>query len=250
MKVSIITVSYNAVKTIEHTIQSVLDQDYPDIEYVIVDGGSKDGTVEIIQQKEGQVARWVSEPDKGIYDAMNKGVSLATGDLIGILNADDFYMDHQVISKVVATIQAANADSLYADLQYVAQDNISKVIRTWRSGQYAKGLFLEGWMPPHPTFFLKKSCYEKFGTYNLELRSAADYELMLRMLHKEDISVAYLPEIITQMRAGGTSNASMKNRIKANREDRKAWEMNGLKPKWYTLIKKPLSKLGQFAKRN
>lgn len=247
MKVSIITIAYNSAETIEDTITSVVNQNYDNIEYIIVDGGSEDGTIEIIKKYQDKIARFVSEPDKGIYDAMNKGVKMATGELVGILNSDDIYANSQVISDIVSTI--GNQDSVYADLVYVQRDDTDKVTRKWISGTYEDGQFLKGWMPPHPTFFLKKTVYDQYGIYNLELRSAADYELMLRMLHKHKITTSYLNKTITKMRVGGQSNVTLANRLKANKEDRKAWELNGLEPGMFTLIRKPLSKVKQFLKK-
>lgn len=249
MKVSIITISYNAEDTISDTIKSVINQDYENIEYIIMDGASKDKTSSIIKSFGFKVAKFISEPDKGIYDAMNKGLALATGDIIGILNADDIYADTNVISKVVNRFQEDKVEGLYADLVYVKRDDTNKITRYWRSGNYSKGKFLKGWMPPHPTFFVKREIYEKYGNFNLDLRSAADYEIMLRFIHKHEIKITYLPCIITKMRVGGQSNVSLKNRIKANKEDREAWKINGLKPGVFTLIRKPLSKVGQFFKR-
>lgn len=246
MKVSIITITYNSAETIEDTIQSVISQDYPHIEYIIVDGASKDHTLEIAERYRSSISKIVSERDKGIYDAMNKGVALATGDLIGILNSDDFYADNHVISDIVKTLELAKADACYADLVYVDRLETSKVIRAWKSGEYRHGHFLRGWMPPHPTFFVKRSFYDAYGLYSLELRSAADYELMLRFIHKHGISLSYLPRVITKMRTGGQSNVTIKNRWRANREDRLAWKMNGLQPGFLTLIRKPLSKLLQY----
>lgn len=246
MKVSIITIAYNSAETIEDTIKSVVCQTYPDIEYIIIDGGSKDNTLSIIDKYKDGISILVSEPDKGIYDAMNKGVARATGDIVGILNSDDLYADNKVVEKVVETI--GDKDGLYADLVYVNRDNTDEVTRFWKSGCYKKGMFKKGWMPPHPTFFVRNECYKKLGTYSLELRSAADYELMLRFIHKNEISVAYLPEVIIKMRVGGQSNVTLKNRIAANKEDKKAWEMNGLKPGLAT-IRKPLSKITQFIKK-
>lgn len=248
MKVSIITIAYNSAATIEDTIRSVASQNYHDIEYIIVDGASKDNTLNIVKSFGTKISKLVSEKDKGIYDAMNKGVMLATGDIIGILNSDDFYADDFVISDVVKEFQKTSCDGLYADLVYVNRELSDKVVRTWKAGDYRHGQFLSGWMPPHPTFFVKKNCYEKYGTYTLELRSAADYELMLRFIHKHQIPLTYLPRVITKMRTGGQSNVSIMNRIKANMEDRKAWKMNGLHPNFMTLTRKPVSKILQFLK--
>jgi len=244
MRVSIITVCYNSAETIEDTIKSVLEQDYNNIEYIVIDGGSTDGTNAIIQQYRDQISYYISEPDKGIYDAMNKGVEAATGELIGILNSDDLYFNKSVISDIIGKIGVN--DGIYADLIYVDQKNINRIRRIWRSGKYSRKAFLWGWMPPHPTFFVKKKCYNKYGLYDLALKTASDYELMLRFLYKHKISIAYLPEVIIKMRTGGVSNLSIKNRIIANREDKKSWKINQLKPNIFTFLMKPLRKLGQF----
>lgn len=249
MKVSIITIAYNSAETIEDTIQSVAAQSYPDIEYIVIDGASKDETMDIVNRHRDAIATVVSEPDKGIYDAMNKGVERATGDVVGILNSDDFYADADVISDVVAHFKSTGSDGVYADLVYVDRDDPEKVVRYWKSKPYASGLFRKGWMPAHPTFFVRKHCYDNFGHYDTRLRSAADYELMLRFIERHKISVSYLNRTITKMRVGGQSNVSMKNRIRANQEDREAWRMNNLTPAWYTLYLKPISKIGQFLKR-
>jgi glycosyltransferase involved in cell wall biosynthesis len=246
MKISIITIAYNSEETIEDTILSVLAQSHKDIEYIVVDGASKDSTMDIVNKHKSGISIIISEPDKGIYDAMNKGVLAATGDVIGILNSDDFYADNNVIKDVNAAFEKSDIEGLYADLVYVDRNNPTRVVRNWKSGDYRPGLFLKGWMPPHPTFFVKKSCYDRLGIYSTSLKSAADYELMLRFIHKENIKLGYLPRVITKMRLGGQSNVSLKNRIRANQEDRKAWAMNGLKPGPFTLIRKPLGKIKQY----
>lgn len=243
--VSIITVCFNSEKTIHSTLESVATQDYSSIEHIIIDGKSSDQTLNIVLQFP-HVQKIVSEKDKGIYNAMNKGIKMATGDIIGILNSDDFYTGPEVISQVVKKLTENNHDSLYADLLYVDSVNTSKKIRTWKAGAYQRNKFLYGWMPPHPTFFVRRSVYEQFGTFNEQLRSAADYELMLRFLYKNNISVTYLPATIVKMRAGGNSNASLSNRFRANREDRKAWDLNAMKPYFFTTWLKPLRKLTQF----
>ena len=184
--------------------------------------------------------------DDGIYFALNKGIDIASGDIIGILHSDDFYAHEQVISMVVREFENKNVDSVYGDLQYVDKTNTHKIIRNWKSGKYKKGMFLNGWMPPHPTFFVKREHYKKYGNFNTNLKSAADYELMLRLLHKHQLKTSYIPEILVKMRVGGKSNVSFINRIYANREDRLAWKINELKPGFFTLLLKPLSKLGQF----
>ena len=249
MKVSIITVCYNSAATIEGTIQSVLNQTYSDIEYLVIDGQSTDETLQIVRKYENEIATILSEKDKGMYDAINKGIQLCTGDVVGVLNADDFYIDNKVIEEVVSKMRNENADSLYSDLYYVATEDTNKVIRNWVSGKYNRQKFLYGWMPPHPTFFVKTSAYEKYGVFNLGLNSAADYELMLRFLFKNKLSTCYLSRPLVRMRVGGMSNVSLANRIKANKEDRKAWRMNGLRPRPYTMLLKPLRKIIQYVKK-
>lgn len=249
LKISIITVAYNAENSIEDTIQSVIDQTYKNIEYIIIDGNSTDNTLNICNSYKENIHTIISENDKGIYDAMNKGVALATGDVIGVLNADDFYIDSNVISKIAERFNTDKCEGLYADLVYVDGKDTNKITRTWISGNYKQNAFLKGWMPPHPTFFVKQVCYKQFGNYSLGLKSAADYELMLRMIHKHNIKLSYLNEVTVKMRVGGVSNSSLTNRINANKEDREAWRMNGLEPGPFTLIRKPLSKVFQFFKK-
>lgn len=249
-KVSIITVCYNSERTIEDTLQSVINQSYPNIEYIVIDGISTDKTLSIINKYKDKITTILSEKDNGIYDAINKGIRLATGDIIANLNSDDFYIDNNVITDVVATFEKEKTDTLYADLYYVDAFDTNKIVRYWKSKQYQEGLFLKGWMPPHPTFFVKKEVYQQYGLFDLQFKSAADYEIMLRFIHRFKTSIAYLPRVIVKMRVGGVSNASLKNRIKANQEDRKAWKVNGLKPHAFTLIFKPLSKLFQFVSKN
>jgi glycosyltransferase involved in cell wall biosynthesis len=250
---SIITVCYNSVSTIGDTLRSVAQQDYPNYEHVLVDGGSTDGTVELIIQFAAQHPekniRWNSEPDQGLYDAMNKGISWCEGDFIGTLNADDFYAHNKVLSQVMAQLEEHGAAALYADLEYVSADDITKTLRKWHSGAYTRNAFLWGWMPPHPTFFVHKNLYAQYGHFRLDLKSAADYELMLRLIHKYEVKPVYFPQTIIRMRVGGVSNASMGNRLAANKMDRKAWKVNGLKPYFFTLWLKPLRKIGQFLAR-
>lgn len=249
MKVSVITISFNAESTIEETIQSVVNQNYNDIEYIVVDGASTDGTLKIVDKYKGQIHKVVSERDKGVYDAMNKGVALATGDLVAILNADDVYTNSDVIGDVVNAIQTSGADTCYGNLEYVDRLDPTKVKRLWISGDYNKASFLNGWMPPHPAFFAKRKLYTEFGGFNTILRTSADYELILRFLYRYNASTVYLNKVLVKMKTGGQSNASTKNRLKANAEDRLAWKLNDLKPGKLTLIKKPLRKLSQFWKR-
>jgi glycosyltransferase involved in cell wall biosynthesis len=246
MKISIITVCYNSERTIEDTLLSVLSQDHPEVEFIIIDGGSDDGTLDIIRKYTSSIHLLISEKDKGIYFALNKGVELATGDVVGILHSDDFYTSPSVLSKICRAFEENGSDAVYGNLQYVSRDNPDNILRNWISGPYTEGLFLKGWMPPHPAFFIQRKCYELYGTFNTSFHSAADYELMLRMIQRYHIRLTYLPEVLVKMRIGGKSNVSLINRLKANREDRKAWRINNLQPGPFTLIFKPLSKLRQF----
>jgi len=246
MKISIITVVYNNKNTIKDAIESVLNQTYKNIEYIVVDGDSRDGTVEIIKSYGDKIDKFITELDNGIYDAMNKGIKLATGDVIGILNSDDFYLNNNIIEKVVHEFQNKKVDSVYGDLIYVDNKDTNKIVRYWKSKEYKKGLFKTGWHPAHPTFFVKKEIYENYGLFDLNFKIAADYEIMLRFLEKYKITVEYIPEVLVKMRIGGESNRSIKNILKANIECYKAWKINDLKPPIFLIFIKPLNKLKQF----
>lgn len=246
MRVSIITAAFNSASTIKDCIESVNNQEFNIIEHIVIDGKSTDNTIELINENLGRVSTIISEPDNGIYDAMNKGIRIASGDIIGILNSDDFYEDEQVISDVVNIFKKEKIDAVYADLDLVAPYDTNKVIRKWRSGPFKHTNFLWGWMPPHPTLFLKREVYEKYGNFNLSLKTSADYEIMLRFFYKHKIKVAYLPRVIIKMRTGGFSDSSISHRFFANKEDRLAWEINGLKPYFFTTYLKPLRKIFQY----
>jgi glycosyltransferase len=247
LKLSIITATYNSAKTIESSIKSVLEQDYPEIEHLIIDGASSDKTIEIVKsyQKDNPNIVHYSEPDKGIYDALNKGVSLATGDVIGFLHSDDFFHDEYTLSKVMKTLQNSNADGVFGDLQYVNAEETTKVIRYWKSRPFHSQLLQRGWMPAHPTLFLKKEVYQKHGNFDLAFRIAADYDFMLRILKDKNLTFEYHPEVITHMRVGGASNAlgNIKQKMK---EDLKALRNNGIPAPYLTLLRKNLSKIPQF----
>lgn len=246
MKVSIITATRNSAATVRDTIECVLRQSYPNIEHVIVDGNSTDGTMEIVRSYGDQISKVISEPDRGIYDAMNKGIRLTTGDVIGILNSDDFYNHSFVVEKVVDALERSGMDSVYGDLQYVDPVEIKRVVRNWRAGNFNRRRFLYGWMLPHPTFFVRREVYERLGLFHTHFSCAADYELMLRFLYKGGVTTSYIPEVLVRMRAGGVSNASLWHRLVANREDREAWRINGLQPPFFTTWLKPIRKISQF----
>ena len=230
-RLSIITVCFNSERFIASAIHSVFSQTYKDIEYIIVDGASKDKTIEIIEEfkaKDPDRLRFISEADKGIYDAMNKGIKMAKGEIVGILNSDDFYKNERVFENLIALFDQKSCDAIYGDLVYVDQENTNRVIRNWKSSLYEKGLFRKGWHPAHPTFFVKRHLYEKFGIFKTELKLGADFELMLRFIEKHEISLAYLEEVMVVMRMGGASNKSIKNVIQCNKECYSAWALNDL----------------------
>lgn len=249
MKISIITPTFNSAATVADTLSSVSSQTYADIEHVIVDGLSRDHTMDIVRTYP-HVGQLISEKDKGIFDGMNKGIALATGEVVGILNSDDVYSTPAVIEKVMQQFADPSVDAVYGDLLYVDASDLNKVVRYWRAGGYSPSAFYWGWMPPHPTFFVRRRYYEQYGAFHLQLRSAADYELMLRFLLRHHLRPAYIPEVLVKMRMGGNSNASIKGRLKANAEDRAAWNMNELKPYPWTLWLKPIRKLPQFVRAN
>lgn len=207
MKISIITVVWNNAKTIKDAIDSVLSQTYENIEYIIVDGASTDGTVEIVQSYGQKISTFVSEKDNGLYDAMNKGISLATGDIVGILNSDDFYINEYVIEKVVKEFEGKKVDSVFADLVYVKSDDINKIVRYYDSSYFNPDKFAYGWMPAHPTFFVKREVYLAHGYFKTDYKIAADYELLVRFLFKNFISYCYIPEVLVKMRMGGVSTS-------------------------------------------
>ena len=242
--ISIITATFNSASTLRDCLNSVGSQSYP-AQHLIIDGASTDETL-AIARSHGNVSKIISERDAGIYDAMNKGIIQASGDVIGILNSDDFYASSDVLTRVAEAFEDESVDSCYGDLVYVDAADTTRVTRNWKSGAFDQNSFFWGWMPPHPTFFVRRAVYETHGMFNLNLGSAADYELMLRLLVKHRISTVYIPEVLVKMRAGGVSNLSWKNRMKANRMDRYAWTVNGLKPYPWTTYLKPLSKIKQF----
>ncbi len=245
MKISLVTACYNSNETIRDTLQCIAEQAYPTIEHIIIDGFSSDNTLAIVKEFP-HVAKIVCEKDKGIYDAMNKGISMASGEIIGILNSDDLYTHDRVVSNVMEKFTDETVDIVYGDLQYVNRQKTSKVVRTWKAGNYTTSSFYFGWMPPHPSFFVRKRVYDQFGLFRLELKTAADYEIIIRFLLKNKLKATYLPEVLVKMRMGGASNASLKQRIRANQEDYWAWRMNKLRPNPFTLILKPLRKIKQF----
>jgi len=244
MKISIITVCYNSALTIRDTFESVLNQTYSDIDYVVIDGNSTDGTVSIIKEYEQKFngrMRWISEPDNGLYDAMNKGIKMSKGEIIGILNSDDYYASSNVLTQIVGTISSKNTDSCYGNLLYVKKN---KPYRYWKSGN--RKSFKLGWMPPHPTFFVRRKIYEKYGLFKFDCGVNADYELMLRFLEINNISTEWIDKIMVYMNVGGKSNKNLNSRIDAIFDNKIAWNVNNIRPHFYTLIFKRLRKMPQY----
>lgn len=248
MKISVITVCFNAAETIKSTIDSIASQRHQNIEHIIVDGGSTDGTREIICSSDS-VSKYVFEPDDGIYDAMNKGIKAASGDIVGILNADDFYANENVLSNVATAFSDPLIDTVYGDLVYVDKENTDKIIRYWKSQCFVPGLFQRGWMPAHPTFFVRKHYFDELGYYDTEYKIQSDFELTMRFLEIYRLTSVYLPNIMIKMRIGGASNNSLRNIIKGNIEAFKACKKNNLNIPFYFNLIKTASRLPQFWQR-
>ena len=248
LKISIITVVLNNKETIQDAISSVLDQTYKDIEYIIIDGASTDGSIETIKSYGDKITKFVSEPDKGLYDAMNKGIKLATGDVIGILNSDDFYIDEFVIERVVREFEKKQVDSVYADLVYVNPENLDKIVRYYDSSHFNPQRFAYGWMPAHPTFFVKRKAYEKYGVFRTDLKIAADFDILVRFLYIHKISYSYIKEILVKMRTGGVSTSF--NSIWINNiETLRVCRDNGIKTNIFKILSKyPAKILGLLKK--
>jgi glycosyltransferase involved in cell wall biosynthesis len=248
MKVSIITAAYNSAETIKDCIHSVIKQSYTSIEHIIIDGGSTDGTTEIIKAMAllNKHIYYTSEPDEGIYDALNKGVNIATGDIIGFLHSDDLLADTAGIAAIVNTIETTGCDGVYTDLELVHKQNINTVVRYWKSCNYNPKFLSRGWMPPHPTLYLKKAVYEHYGTYDISYKIAADYDFVLRLFKDDQLVLNYLPLVLTKMRIGGASSKNIKSIILKSKEDFKILKNNNFKSPIYTLVYKNLRKLKQL----
>ena len=249
MKISIITATYNSSATILDTINSINSQEYHDIEYIVIDGASKDNTLDIIRENCNKNPVILSEPDKGIYDALNKGIELASGDVIGFLHSDDVFASPHVIEGIVRELEVNNADACFGDLEYVKKMDVNATLRYWKSGFFKPHKLHYGWMPPHPTFFMKKYFYKKLGCFDLSYKISADYDSLIRYLSCKELVIAYYPNVVTKMRVGGISNRSLSTIFLKTREDITAMKKNGLI--WpLAILLKNLSKLPQFVKRN
>lgn len=231
IKISIITITYNSAATLRDTMESVLMQVYKEIEYIVVDGASKDDTVSIIKEYEPKFndhMRWISEPDKGLYDAMNKGIRMATGDVVGIINSDDFYHRTDIITKVAEAFLYRTTQAVYGDVRFVNPDNLDRTVRYYSSQNFSPKLFRYGFMPAHPTFFTYKKNFEKFGYYKIDYKIAADYELLIRFLYVHRLKSKCLPFDFMKMRTGGVSTASLKSNLLLNKEIVRACRENGI----------------------
>jgi glycosyltransferase involved in cell wall biosynthesis len=250
LRITIITVSYNSEKTLNTTLKSVQNQNYRNIEHIIVDGASSDKTLSIVK-KFAHIKKIISKKDKGIYDAMNKGLKIATGDIIGFLNSDDFYTSNNILSRVAAIFKDnSSLDACYADLIYVNPINTNKIIRFWQSSKFVSGLFAKGWCPPHPTFFVRRSVYERFGNFDLNYYIASDVELMMRFLEVQKINARYIPELWIKMRLGGITNKNFKNILIQNKEVLHALKNHNLSVNWISFfIYKIINRGLQFLKR-
>lgn len=245
MKISIITAVYNRADSIAEAVRSVQAQTWPQVEHVVIDGASTDGTVAVLQTCLNAQAVWVSEPDKGIYDALNKGLARATGDVIGLMHSDDFFADNEVLASVAAAFANSEVDAVYGDLDYVAKADTARIVRRWRSGDYSAAKLARGWMPPHPTLFLRRSVIERWGGYDTSFRIAADYDSILRYFGQGQIRPAYIPRVLVKMRLGGESNRSLGRIWLKTREDYRALRSNRVGGVG-ALLWKNLGKLGQF----
>ena len=245
MKISIITVCYNSAQTISDTLQSVGDQTYKDIEHIIIDGGSTDRTLEIVAVHGGHVAKLISEKDNGIYDAMNKGITLATGDVIGFLNSDDVFAEVDVVSTIAKTMADPSIDACYGDLDYLLRTDTSSIVRHWSSGEFSQKKLKKGWMPPHPTLFLRRTVIENWGGFDTSFKISADYDAILRYFSQGKIQTAYIPRVLTKMRMGGVSNQTLAKVWLKTREDYIALRRNRIGGVW-VLLNKNLRKVSQF----
>lgn len=249
MKISVITVVFNAARTIAGTLDSVAAQRHSDIEHIVVDGASTDGTLAVIKRHGQRVARLVSEPDHGIYDAMNKGLRLATGDIIGFLNADDVYADTGVLARVSAAMETGKLDALFGDAEFVSPDRPDHPLRRYRSGRFRPGRIAWGWMPAHPTLFLRRHVYDRFGLFRTDYRIAGDFELVARMFHGDTLKYRHVPEVLVRMRTGGVSTGGWRNTLLLNREVLRACRENGISTSLPKILSKYPAKLLEFIRR-
>ena len=236
--ISVITVVYNGEETLKDTIESVMIQSFDNVEHIIIDGGSSDGTVEILKQYDHVIDYWHSEKDGGMYDAMNKGIALSSGEYVGMLNSDDMFASSDVLQNVVDTFCQTQTDAVFSCLNIVDKDDLSKILRKYRVTKFNSALMRIGVMPPHPTFYCKKSCYNEVGLYKTDYRIAADFEMLARLLVRQKISWSFLDKVTVTMRSGGLSDSGFLSSIKLNYEIIRACKENGLYSSWFFLALK------------
>lgn len=248
MKISIITATYNSGSTLRDTFESILRQSYKDIEYIVIDGASKDNTLALIEEYlpkfEGRMT-YFSEPDKGIYDAMNKGLQKATGDVVGLLNSDDFFTSDDVLEKVAETLQNPELDAIYGDVHYVDCSNVNKCVRYYSSKVFSPNLMLFGFMPAHPSFYCRREIYNKYGAFDTSYKVAADFEILLRFIYVNHIRTKYLPKDFVTMRTGGASNRGLASHRQINRDHMQAFKKNGVKSNMFLLSLRYIYKIGE-----
>lgn len=252
LKISIVTVSFNSEKTLADTIYSVLSQTYPNLEYIIVDGASKDNTLDFIRTYESQFngrMKWISEPDRGLYDAMNKGICMATGDVVGILNSDDFFTSNDVLEKVADSFIGNDVDAVYGDIHFVRSDDLNRCVRYYSSRIFRRGLMRLGFIPAHPSFYCRRECFEKYGCYKTDYKIAADFDLLLRFIYVHRIRIKYLPMDMVTMRLGGASTSGLKSRMTGMKEHLRSFRENGVKTNRFLLSLRYFYKLTEYFRK-
>ena len=249
MKISIITATYNSEKTLRNTLENILGQTYQDYESIIVDGASKDGTMDLVRELEPRFQgrmKWISEPDKGIYDAMNKGIRMASGDVVGLLNSDDFYTSNDVLETIAKTFEGSDIDACYGDIHYVNDNDLEKCVRYYSSAKFTPKRMMYGYIPAHPSFYCRKEVYQKYGLFDTSFKIAADFEQLLRLIYVEKIKTEYIPKDFVTMRTGGASNASISSRIAIMKEHLRGFKKNGIRNNCFRLSLRYFSKLLEY----
>lgn len=248
LQISVVTAVYNRVATLGETLRSVHGQTWGNVEHIVIDGGSTDGGLDVLAQHKSGIAKMISEPDRGLYDALNKGIGQASGDIVGFMHADDQFASPLALARIAAAFSDPSVSAVYGDLAYVKETDATRVIRYWRAGSYRRDQLTQGWMPPHPTFYVRREIYSRFGGFDTRYRIAGDYENMLRILWRGGVQPTYIPELLVRMRMGGTSNASVFNMLRKSREDYAAMRQNGMGG-LHALLLKNVTKLPQFVVR-
>jgi glycosyltransferase involved in cell wall biosynthesis len=249
LHISVVTAVLNQAKTLGDAVRSVQGQNWSNVEHVVIDGGSTDGTLAVLDSYKGSIGKVISEPDRGLYDALNKGIRHATGDVVGFMHANDSFASPHVLARIAAAFEDPSVGAVYGDLVYVQKEDASRVVRYWRAGQFRRQMLAQGWMPPHPTFYVRRDIYARFGLFDTRFRIAADYENMLRILWGGQVNAAYIPEVLVRMRMGGMSNSSLFNMLRKSREDYAAMRQNGIGG-LQALLLKNVTKLPQFVLRS